>query len=1241
MKISAKAILTAAVLLLATQINFAQRSKEVIHTLFLVGDAGEPLVGESPIGIALRQQVSNAGSEATVLYLGDNIYPGGLSDLSNSSRLPGEKVLETQVSWIRGLKAKGIFIPGNHDWAHWGKKGFEYIQHQQAWLDSLHDANFTLLPRDGCPGPVEISISNNFLLVILDTQWFLHQHDKPGPEGYCEGKTTAEVMALLADIFEKNFDKRIIVAAHHPIITYGDHGGVFSWKDHLFPLTDVNPNLYIPMPVIGSFYPLYRKYFGHIQDTSHPIYQEFSHAIQDLLKGYPGSLYVAGHEHALQYIFKDSTHYIVSGSAAKFSDVKEKKYAKFARGVLGFTRVQLLKSGETRIEFFQVDKTFPEGKELYETTVKSVHALRDSIEDHYFTARQNEYSAKASSRYDGSSFKQFFLGENYRKEWSQPITVPAFDIGKINGGLKVLQKGGGQQTLSLRLEDTHGHEYVIRSVEKFPEKAIPEMLRKTFAQDLVQDQISAAHPYAALAVPGMAEAAGIYHTNPKLMYVPDDARLGAYRKTFANTLVLFEERPAGDWSESAFFGNSKKIVNTSKVIEKLFEDNDNGVDQEFVLRSRLFDMVIGDWDRHDDQWRWATFEDKKAQTFRPIPRDRDQAFFVNEGALAKVWSRKWALPKFEGFDDEIRWPSGLSFNARYFDRSFLTELSEKDWRKVASDLKLKLTDESIEQSLKALPPEVYSIHGSEIIRKVKSRRDRLEAYALEHYRFLSKEVDVTGSNKREQFEIERQPDGDTKVQAFKVTKEGGKGRKIYDRTFRDGETREVRVYGLGGNDLFLVKGEAQSPIRIRVVGGDGDDSVSVENRKAAHRISFYDNISDRTKAPGIKDKTSNDATVNFYDRKAFQYDRVAPLIIGNYNPDDGLFIGGGILATLHGFRKDPFRQRHIFTASIAPRTQSYNFLYRGTFADVLGKWDFDLAADVKSPNFVNNFFGWGNESVFDREIDEQPGLDLEESIDYYRYRFEELRFEPSLIRNFGKNSFVKIGPALQRIEMEEPDDNDARFITDYASTVSDNLFNEYRAYGGANWQVMFDTRDNRSFAKRGIALSVEGRNMSGLNKSQGDFSSYEGSLSLIHSFRSAGRLVFAVRAGGGINNGDFEFYQAQVLDGRTQLRGFRKTRFYGDSKFYSNFEVRLRLKNFRSYLFPASFGVLAFHDLGRVWYKDDNGIDPSALSGRSNVWHKGFGGGLWFTPFNLTVLSTEVGHSNDGTYGYVRLGFLF
>ena len=164
--------------------------------------------------------------------------------------------------------------------------------------------------------------------------------------------------------------------------------------------------------------------------------------------------------------------------------------------------------------------------------------------------------------------------------------------------------------------------------------------------------------------------------------------------------------------------------------------------------------------------------------------------------------------------------------------------------------------------------------------------------------------------------------------------------------------------------------------------------------------------------------------------------------------------------------------------------------------------------------------------------------------------------------------------------------------------------------------------------------------MEGL-KSASDFAAHTASLSFYQTFRFPARITFAFRAGAGLNNGSYEFYQAQILDGKTDIRGFRKTRFYGDAKLFFNNEVRIKLASFRSYLFPASFGITGFYDVGRVWYKDVNGVDSSSPTGTSEVWHKGFGGGLWFTPYNLTVLSMDVAHSIESTLFYIRLGFLF
>lgn len=1222
-----------------------QPAPDSAFTLYLIGDTGERSILTAPLRKALRRQLESTPGEGMIVFLGDNIYPRGMLALEHRHRLQMEEVLQEQVNWFKGLDVKGVFIPGNHDWQQGRIHGWQNISNQQVWLDSLKDEHVALLPRDGCPGPVEVPLNDKSVLVIIDSQWFLHPWDKPGEESDCSVKSLDDLVVAMSDIFLRHHDKRVIVAAHHPLITYGEHGGVFTWKDHIFPLTQLQDELYIPLPLVGSLYPFYRKLFGNIQDTSHPVYREYSRSLQKILDNYPGNMYVAGHEHALQYIVKDSVHHIVSGSGSKTSFVKKKKFSRYAASVTGFVKVTIQNDGSSSIEFWQADATYPEGKKMHAVELQAPARIEEDQKSFPNVSFAGRVKARASTQYLTSPSRKKLFGKNYRAEWAQELEVPVLDLGEEKGGLNILQKGGGMQTLSLRLADSAGHEYVLRSVEKYPEKAVPEILRQTFVQDLVQDQISASHPYGALVVPPLADAAGIYHTNPRLVYIPDDPRLGIYRADFANTLALFEERPDDDWSHEKSFGNSENIISTSKVLEKLQKDNDNEVDQEFVIRSRLFDMLIGDWDRHDDQWRWATFEKKKkGDLYRPIPRDRDHTFFVNEGWLTKVYGHKWAMPKFEGFDDDINWPSGLSFNARYFDRSFINEPDETDWIKQAGELQAALTDDVIEKAIREWPEAIFNLHGPEIIRKLKSRRDKLKQYAVSHYKYLAREVDVPGTDKHELFDVARLPGGDVHVKVYKINKEGERDRKIYDRLFHYRETNEIRLYGLGNEDQFVITGDARKSILVRIIGGSGNDMVADSSRVTGcpKKTVFYDN--ERNPAPQyrreLRDRRSSHPDINLYNRKAFKYNRVAPLLYGNYNPDDGVFIGGGVLAEIHGFRKDVFWQRHIGVASVAPRTNSYNFLYRGDFTNIAGLWNLEVNADIKSPNFVNNFFGWGNESVFDKDIDEQPGLNVNEPIDYYRFRFEEMKAEALLRYPVGAYGNFRIGPVFQRIEIEEPDGRD-RFIDEYSASLPYDLYSEYSTFGGLRWDISVEKRDDKLFTRRGVIASLGGRAMSDLGGNATDFSSWDGSLAFYFSAGSRSRLVLAVRTGGGVNRGRYEFYQAQVLSGRTELRGFRKTRFYGDSKAYANFEARLKLINFRSYLFPASIGILAFHDVGRVWYENANGIDPSTANGSSNVWHKGWGGGVWFTPFNLTVVSAEAGHSKDGTLFYLRFGFLF
>lgn len=1235
-------LLTIFFLLTGLTPSFSQPGKPVVNTLFLVGDGGEPYVKDSPLGKVLSTKLAEAGPNSMVLFLGDNIYPAGLPDSTSPKYRRAEASLRTQVDFLSGHDTRAIFIPGNHDWQHWGKRGLEYVHNQQRWIDSLKDSRITMLPRNGCPGPVQVPLNDKNLLVIVDTQWFIHQWDKPRDADLCGASNTKDVLLMVEDIFRANPDKRIIIAAHHPLITYGEHGGVFHWTTHLFPLREISDHLYLPLPVLGSIYPLYRSTLGHLQDTPHPLYKQFATALRGIMAEHPGSLFLAGHEHALQHIVRDSTHFIVSGSASKTEWVKKKGYAVFAEDVNGFVQVDLNADGSVAIKVFRVDENVPDGEEVHSATVPArPMSTSHSIEN--VSVAGGTVTTHASNQYAAGKMRKVLLGDNYRSAWAQPIEVPVFDIGSEKGGLRILRRGGGQQTLSLRLADSTGHEYVLRSVEKYPAGAIPEVFRETFAEDLVQDQISASHPYAALVVAELAESAGLYHTNPSLVFIPDDPRLGEYRSTFANTLALFEERPDEDWSEASWFGNSENIISTRRVLEKLAEDNDNAIDQKFVLRNRLFDMIIGDWDRHDDQWRWATIEQKKKELYRPIPRDRDQAFFVNEGLVGKLWSRRWALPKFEGFDEEINWPSGLSFNARHFDRSFLTGLSRQDWVAVAEQLRTDLTDDIIERSIRRWPKSIFDLDGETVIARLKARRDNIVNDAVSHYEFLAREVDITGSDKSELFDVQRLPSGDVRVVVRKISKKGQPEHVMLDRTFLKSETRDIRLYALGGDDRIEISGDVSKSIRVRVIGGGGKDVLHDSSRVSAvgKKTFFYDQLNggEFISSGEVRDLRRSDPKVNRYGRTDFEYDRLAPLLWGQFNPDDRLFVGAGFLYLKRGFRKDPFSQRHLFLASIAPATESFNFRYQGKFTEAIGRWDFEFDGDLKSPNYVNNFFGLGNESVYNDDIDDEPGIDVDEEIQYYRYRFKEVLLYPSLARKIGSSTNIRIGPLYQRVKMERPDDD--RYIEEFANTLPYDLFAKAESFAGLGWSVSTGISDSVLFPKRGSRLSLVGKNMATLEGESDEFSTYEGSVSFYHSFREEPRLVFAFRAGGGITTGKYPFYQSQVLGGKTELRGYRKTRFYGDSRLFGNAEARLKIADFRSYLFPASLGVVGFFDVGRIWYKNEDGIDPSTETGKSVQWHYGFGGGIWFTPFNLTVVSVEAGHSREGTLGYVRLGFLF
>ena len=1192
------------------------------YRLYLIGDAGKP--GGNPTLDMLKIKLQDESIPNGIIFLGDNIYNNGMPTKGSKHRAEAEAIINSQIAVVKKYNGDVFFIPGNHDWDGGGKNGWQYIMEQERYIENALDSADVFFPSNGCPGPIEIPLTENIILVILDTQYFLQKGEKPGRSSSCGSKTGEEAFIELHDILQRNTNKKVIIASHHPIYTKGMHGGVATAKDHLFPLTKLSPGLWIPLPIIGSIFPIYRQTIGSVQDQSNIQHKAIVNTINDLLVTHKNLVHVAGHEHALQHLAKDGVNYVVSGSGSKQNTtVKQKRPSQFAGNYHGYGYLDYYANGEVWLSFESPDTPQPV---IYEKQISDSPFIEefDPEEIGDFSLLQQEPQLmNASDFFEGNKSRAFFFGEGYRKEWYEGVTTPVFDIGKEKGGLKIIKLGGGNQTTKLRLEAKDGKEYDLRLLEKDASGLIPEQFRSNFVKNIVQEGISGSNPYAALVVPPLSEAVNVYHTNPKLVFIPDDPRFGIYREEFKNKLGLFEEHASKNQSDASFFGNSDKVIKTEDMLAALEKDNDNKVDQQSILRARLLDTFLGDWDRHWDQWRWAQFDNEgKGKYYQPIPRDRDQVFFVREGLIPYIAGSSWAAPAFQGFGPEVENVTGLwSQMARNFDRVFLTELERDDWLKAATTMQTNLTDDVIEKAIKLWPAEIYQYHGDKIIADLKSRRDHLHEYAITYYEALAKGVSIVGSNKHEYFNVLRVDEDTTLIKVYKIDKKGQHNKLLFQRRFITSETKEIRLYGLDGHDIFEISGNVAKGPKIRAIGGYDDDKFidnsSVGSLKKTWLV--YDNHANTEIISGkeTKNKTSKRADVNDYNRESFNYNKLVPLLAIKFNQDDGLFLGAGINYKVHGFRKDPFKSSHKFGLTNAIATSSYSFGYEGEYTDVIRKADVVVRAELRSPNYVTNYFGLGDESVYDQSL----------GIDYYRVRFEEFLIDAHLKFNAGESFAFTLGSSSQMIEVESTAE---RFITNFAENGLDSttVFLK-KSWTGINSSIDIDTRNREILTERGLRWLTTLGYFAGTSGKAQAYGNFTTDITFYYSFKIPSRVTLSNRTGFAQTFGSPEFYQLNYLDGHDQLRGFRKYRFAGERMWYNNTDLNIKLLNIRAFVLPTQIGVKLFYDVGSVAIEN---LDTNKV-------HQAFGGALWISPARVMYLSLLYGYSEEGWFPSFQFGF--
>lgn len=1195
---------------------------DIEHSFYLIGDAGNSELGEiSPALQAFKNELATASKNSTAIFLGDNIYQHGLPKKTNPDYELAKHRIKIQTEAVKNFKGETVFIPGNHDWY----SGIEGLKDQEKLIEKTLGKN-TFLPENGCP--IErVHVTEDIDLIVVDSHWYITNWDKhPTINDDCDIKTRARFFDEFNSLIKKARGKTTLVALHHPMYTNGSHGGQFTFKSHMSPI-----------PVLGTLKNVIRKTSGVANvDLQNASYNELKKRLITMAQANKKVVFVSGHEHNLQYIVEDNLHQIVSGSGSKVSATRNIGGGIFSYGTPGYAKLNVYKDGSSHVQFYSVD----DDKIVFQTEV--LPANKKAVTSNYSKNNDSYTSASVYTKEetDVGGFHKFLWGERYRKYYSTKVNAPNVMLDTLFGGLKVVRKGGGNQSKSLRLEDGNGTQYVMRALRKqalqylqavlFKDQYIEGQFDDTATEDLILDVFTGSHPYTPFVVGDLADAIGVYHTNPVLYYVPKQERLGDYNSEFGDELYMIEEHTSEGHSDKASFGFQDKLISTDDMLKKIHKDEDIVIDEEAYIKARLFDMLIGDWDRHQDQWRWIEFKENGKKVYRPMPRDRDQAFSImGDGFLIGTAVKLIPTARLlRSYSEDLEDVKGVNVEPYPLDMELIQQSGKAVWDAQVQLIQNNITDTIIEKAFLNIPEEVRGQAIEDIKRTLKARRGNLQEISNRYFNLVNRFAVIKGTNKDDYFTIECLDNGEVKIIAQRI-KNGEKGETFHKRTYNREHTKEIWIYGLDDDDIFEAKGK-NNKIKIRLIGGQNNDKYIIPDGGKIVVYDYKSKTNDVSQAKKAKLKLRDDYDTNVYDYKKLKNNTKQILPSIGSNPDDGLRIGASAILTNYGFERNPFTSQHTISALYYFATSGFDFDYHGEFANIFPNVNFGIDAHFNSPNYAVNFFGLGN-STSNPEADDNDGLDVD--LDYNRVKIRSAKVMSSLIWRGQQGSKFKVGLSY---ESNEVDRTNGRLIE--MLPANDPLFNKQDFYG-IDATYNFANKDNDAFPTLGLQTSLKVGYKNNVDTSKG-FAYVIPELGFDYKLIPSGQLVLATDLRAHITLGDdFEFYQGATIGANNGLRGYRNQRFTGKTSFTQSTDLRWNFGNLKTGLMPIHLGVYGGLDYGRVWIDDDLVSFPDINN--ENDWNTSFGGGVFANLANMATANISAFSSDDGLRLAFRLGFGF
>jgi len=150
---------------------------QVKHRVYLSANTAE-IKKNTEYFSQFKDLLSSEPEPFTLIINGDLIKGRHSAKISSSDSIQIKIMLES----VAGLKQGDIIIiPGDRDWADSGEKGLKSVRRLEKLVKSFKFDNVKWAIKKGCPGPKVFELNEQVLLIAINTQWWNHPYDKPGP----------------------------------------------------------------------------------------------------------------------------------------------------------------------------------------------------------------------------------------------------------------------------------------------------------------------------------------------------------------------------------------------------------------------------------------------------------------------------------------------------------------------------------------------------------------------------------------------------------------------------------------------------------------------------------------------------------------------------------------------------------------------------------------------------------------------------------------------------------------------------------------------------------------------------------------------------------------------------------------------------------------------------------------------------------------------------------------------------